>query len=175
MRKVATATFSVIGAAGVLALGVAVAALAATSSSSTRQATSEETTEETTEATTTTKYSVGLSAAAEVPKPTGVQANATGAFALTLTHKGSTYSITWTLTYRNLTGRVTAAHLHRGKPGKAGPVLVTLCGPCTSGRKGARSVSSTVASAITGGLAYVNLHTAKNKGGEIRAQVRARS
>ena len=29
-----------------------------------------------------------------------------------------------------------AAHIHIGKPGKAGPVALALCGPCRSGQKG---------------------------------------
>jgi hypothetical protein len=106
-----------------------------------------------------------------VPKPKGVRANAGGSFALTLTTKGSSYSVKWTLRFRNLTGRAMAAHIHRGKPGKAGPILLALCGPCPSGTDRA-PVTPAVANAIRAGVTYVNVHTAKNKAGELRGQIR---
>jgi hypothetical protein len=169
MRKAGTATLVVLGAAATLAVGLAVAALAATNASSGTQA---ETSEETTETAKTTRYRAGLNATAEVPKPTGVPAGARGTFTVTLTTKGSSSSVAWTLTYRSLTGKVMAAHIHRGKPGKAGPVIVPLCGPCKTGQKGKAPVSKTVANAMKAGSAYVNLHTARNQAGEIRGQVK---
>ena len=56
----------------------------------------------------------------------------------------------------------------------AGPVLVPLCGPCTSGKKGKATITAGVANALELGRAYVNLHTAKNAAGEIRGQVKLR-
>lgn len=173
MRRTLTAVSSALAAAAIVALGIAVAGLASTSSSSGVAGTTSETT--TTEEPKTTKFRAALTARAEVPKPTGVKAGAGGTFKIDLTDSSGSYSIAWTLTYRNLTGRAQAAHIHKGKPGKAGPVVVGLCGPCRSGRKGKAKVSKTVASAMKAGTAYVNVHTAKNAPGEIRGQIKKSS
>lgn len=173
MRRPMTVVASSIAAAAIVALGIAVAGLASTSSSSSRAQSTSETT--TTEAPKTTKHRAVLTVGAEVPRPTGVRAGASGTFRLDLTDSSGSYSIAWTLTYRNLTGRAQAARIHKARPGKTGPVLVSLCGPCSSGRKGKASVSRTVASAINAGTAYVNVRTAKNPAGEIRGQVKKAS
>lgn len=110
-----------------------------------------------------------LNVAQEVPKPTGA-AGATGAFTATLADNGT---LKWKLTFRKLTGAAGAAHIHIGKPGKAGPVAVALCGPCTSGKAGTVKVPRKYWDAVTSGGAYVNAHTAKNAAGEIRGQLRA--
>ena len=39
--------------------------------------------------------------------------------------------LTWKLTFAKLTGPATAAHIHLGGMGKAGNVVVAICGPCT--------------------------------------------
>ena len=172
MRKILTFVSSAIGVAAILALGIAVAGLASTSSPGSSAATTSEETTDTTEKPTTTKYRALLTARAEVPKATGVKAGAGGTFTVPLTQSSGSYSIAWTLTFKNLTGRAEAAHIHKGKPGKAGPVLVSLCSPCRSGRKGKAKVSKAVASAIKAGSAYVNVHTAKNAAGELRGQLK---
>ena len=81
--------------------------------------------------------------------------------------------LTWKLTFTGLTGAANAAHIHVGKKGTAGNVLVALCGPCKSGQKGTAKVSAMVVRDIQKGLAYVNVHTAKNANGEIRGQLAA--
>ena len=173
MRRAPTAISTTLGAIALLALGLAVAAFASsTSSGSSRVATSETGETSTTEKPVSTKYLAGLSAGAEVPKPQGIKANVRGTFSVTLTSEGSSYSVKWALAFRNLTGKVTAAHIHRAKPGKAGPVIVALCGPCRSGQSGSAPVSKVVADAMKSGSTYVNVHTAKNKAGEIRGQVK---
>jgi len=163
--------------AAATALGFAVAGLASSGSSSgLRQATSEETSEETSESTSEsvkpTSLKSTLGTAAEVPKPTGVKAGAGGTFSLMVTEKGDAYSAKYTLTFRNLTGKAVAAHIHRGKPGKAGPVIVGLCRPCTSGKGGTKPVSNAAYTALKAGNTYVNIRTAKNAGGEIRGQIK---
>lgn len=171
MRRPMTVVSTTVAAVAIVALGIAVAGLASTSSpSGGAQSTSETTT---TEGHKTTKHRAALTVGAEVPKPRGVKAGVSGAFKLDLTNSSGSYSIAWTLTYRNLTGGAQAAHIHKGRPGKAGPVVVGLCGPCSSGRKGKAKVSKSVASAIKAGTAYVNVHTTRNAAGEIRGQVKA--
>ena len=174
MRRPITTVLVAVGVAATLGVGFAVAAIASSVSSS---ASSSATTSETTTPTSTTEegkstpYAATLSAKAEVPKPSGVRGGAGATFALTLTDKGGTYTAKWKLTFRNLTGKAVAAHIHHGKPGKAGPVLVSLCGPCKSGRGGSAKISEAAVTAIEKGQAYVNVHTAKNPGGEIRGQI----
>src|SRR5207249_760887 len=118
----------------------------------------------------THKLSAKLTAGQEVPKPKGVPARATGTF----TGKLVGNKLTWKLTFKGLSGKALAAHIHMGKRGKAGNVIVPLCPPrCVSGKSGTTMVKKDVRDAIERGLTYVNVHTAKNPGGEIRGQVKA--
>lgn len=113
------------------------------------------------------KLSATLNAAQEVPKPGGKLTGATGRFTATLDGK----KLTWLLTFKGLTGKATAAHIHLGKRGVAGGVAVPLCGPCASGAKGTATLTAAVKKTVLSNGAYVNLHTAKNPGGEIRGQI----
>jgi CHRD domain len=117
-----------------------------------------------------TTYTAKLTAGQEVPKPAGVPSGATGTFTATLT--GST--LKWTLTYSHLSGAAQAAHIHLGKKGVAGNVIVPLCATpttCKSPIKGSAKVSAAWIKDMTGGKTYVNIHTKKNLNGEIRGQV----
>ena len=101
-------------------------------------------------------------------------------------------SISYRLTYSGLTSRATVAHIHVGPKGVAGGVTVFLCGgggkPACPASGGTVSGSITAASvlatgdlkkgdlpglmqAIMNGNTYANVHTTKNKGGEIRGQI----
>jgi hypothetical protein len=112
-----------------------------------------------------------LAVGKEVPKPSGTKAGAGGLFSAGLTKKAAGGTLAWRLTFHGLTGRAIAAHVHMGKPGKAGPVAVALCGPCRSGQRGSAKVNARTVRALLRGTAYVNVHTTKNPGGEIRGQV----
>ena len=116
--------------------------------------------------TSSTKLTAKLVPRGEVPPSKGA-AGATGLFTATLTGR----SLTWRLTFSHLTGRALAAHIHVGKAGVAGPVVVPLCGPCVSGVHRHVTVTAKVRTALLARGAYVNVHTAKNPGGEIRGQV----
>lgn len=120
-------------------------------------------------------YMVGakLTAKAEVPAPAGVPAAAKGAFTGHYVENAKGAVLTWRLGFSGLSGSATAAHIHMGKPGVAGAVLVPLCGPCKSGQSGKATISKAVISALEAGTAYVNVHTAKNAAGEIRGQIKA--
>jgi hypothetical protein len=118
----------------------------------------------------TSKLNATLNAAQEVPKQEVAVPNATGSFTGTLVESGDKYTIKWKLTFKKLSGAAGAAHIHLGKKGKAGDVLVPLCGPCKSGAHGTAKVTKAVARAIKSGRTYVNIHTAKNPAGEIRGQ-----
>lgn len=130
-----------------LALAVSAVALAATSASTHVKAT--------------------LNSGQEVPKQVVKAPNGKGTFTATL--DGS--KLTWKLTFGKLSGSANAAHIHLGRPGKAGAVAVSLCGPCASGASGSITLSASQKKAILGGGTYVNVHTAKNPNGEIRGQI----
>ena len=175
MRKTFTVALAVVGAGAVLALGFAVSALGSSTSTATPATSTSETTtapKSTSEQPQLTKFSSKLGGSAEVPKPAGVSSAATGTFTMTLKHAGGKYTATWKLTFAGLTGKAVAAHIHRGAVGKAGGVLLALCGPCKSGQSGKAPVTGATANALNGKLAYVNVHTAKNAAGEIRGQIR---
>jgi CHRD domain len=122
----------------------------------------------------TFKLTANLKARFEVPKPKGVPAGATGAFTGTAVELANTRArVTWRLTFSKLSGRAMAAHIHTGRPGKAGAVMAALCGPCRSGQRGTAGISHAQLQTIRAGRAYVNVHTAKNAAGEIRGQVKA--
>lgn len=108
-----------------------------------------------------------LDAMQEVPHATAP--NATGSFTADIVGG----KLKWRLTFSGLTGPASAAHVHAGAMGKAGNVLVALCGPCRSGQSGTVKVSPMVVAEIKKHLAYVNVHTAKNPNGEIRGQLAA--
>jgi hypothetical protein len=120
----------------------------------------------------TYKLVANLRASQEVPKPVGTKANEVGLFTATLVESGSSKKLTWKLTFAHLTGPAMAAHIHQGKKGKAGAIVVPLCGPCKSGQKGSTQVTEATVKAIEAGKTYVNVHTAKNGAGEIRGQIK---
>jgi len=120
----------------------------------------------------TYSFKATLTAGQEVPAPVGAKANAGGNFSAKSTESKSKTTFRWTLTFRNLTGKAIAAHVHLGKKGVAGNVVVPLCGPCKNGQTGTATINSSVEDALEKGNAYVNVHTTKNQGGEIRGQIK---
>jgi CHRD domain len=118
----------------------------------------------------TYKLSAKPTAGREVPAPKGVPAAVKGAFTGTL--KGD--KVTFKLTFSGPSGKAVAAHIHLGKPGKAGAVIVPLRGPCRSGVSKTMTVSNKAHDAIERNGTHVNVHTTKNAGGEIRGQVKSR-
>jgi hypothetical protein len=125
-------------------------------------------------ATTTYKVSATLNAKQEIPKQVVKAPNATGSFSGTYVEHGKTATLKWKLTYAKLTGAASAAHIHLGKTGVSGNVIVPLCaGNCHSGMTGTAKISSKIVAQIEAGKTYVNVHTAKNPNGEIRGQVKS--
>ncbi len=81
-------------------------------------------------------------------------------------------TLRWRLSFSGLTGPAAAAHIHLALAGAANPApAISLCGPCRNGQTGSARVSSAVARRIIRGGGYVNVHTPRNKAGEIRGQI----
>ena len=92
----------------------------------------------------------------------------------TFTLNPATKELTWNVTYSGLSGDATAAHIHGpAAPGANAGVVVNLA---PSGAKSPLSGKATLTDAqiadLSSGKYYVNVHTAANKGGEIRGQIR---
>jgi hypothetical protein len=113
------------------------------------------------------RYRANLTVRAEVPSPKDVPRLAGGTFSAKL--DGTT--LKWDLRFRRLSGKATAAHIHTGAKGKAGPVIVPLCGPCKSRMSGTARLTASEVSALASGKTYVNVHTARNPAGELRGQL----
>ena len=106
-----------------------------------------------------------MNASSEVP-PT----SSSGTGTLTATYDTTTKKLSWKGSYSGLTGPATAAHFHLGEPGKNGGVVVPIT-PATSPLDGSATLTDAQAADLLAGKWYVNVHTAANKGGEIRGQV----
>lgn len=122
----------------------------------------------------TYNLTANLRARVEVPKPTGVRPGAIGLFTGKAVELESDRArMTWRLTFSKLSGRAVAAHVHAGRAGKAGNVLVPLCAPCRSGQRGTARLTHAQLRAIRRGATYVNVHTVRNGAGEVRGQLKA--
>jgi hypothetical protein len=113
-----------------------------------------------------TDVKVTLSGAEEVP---AVTTSATGTGTISIKDDKT---ITGSVTTKDIAG--VAAHIHRAAPGKNGPPVV----PLTKTAEGVWSVaegtklSDELLAAFKAGELYVNVHSAANKGGEIRGQLK---
>src|SRR5512145_1667771 len=107
---------------------------------------------------------VSLSGAEEVP-PLSVPGSGSGSFRV-----ADDGTITGSITTKDVQG--TMAHIHRGAKGTNGPVIVPLDkkGDTYSVPAGRKLTPEQIADLKAGRL-YVNVHTAQNKGGEVRGQL----
>ena len=107
---------------------------------------------------------VSLSGQEEVP-PLSVPGSGSGSFRV-----AEDGTITGSVTTKDVAG--TMAHIHRGAKGTNGPVIVPLekNGDTYSVPAGRKLTAAQIQDLKAGNL-YVNVHTAKNKGGEVRAQL----
>lgn len=90
-----------------------------------------------------------------------------GTFTATIDGK----TLHYTLRFSGLTGAASAAHIHLGAKGKAGNVLVPLCGPCSARQMGTVKLNAMQLRDLKKDATYVNVHTAKYPNGEIRGQL----
>jgi hypothetical protein len=116
----------------------------------------------------TKTFHADLSSAQEVPPVTG-----TGSGKATLTLNPATKELKWTVTYSGLSSDAAAAHIHG--PAAVGANAGVAINLAPSGAKSPIEGSATLTDAqiadLTAGKDYVNVHTAQNKGGEIRGQI----
>lgn len=112
-------------------------------------------------------FAASMSAASEVPPKTSA-----GSGEALATLDTTTKTLTYTVTFENLTGPASAAHFHG--PAAAGAnagVQVPLGNNPTSPIHGSAKLTDAQITELEGGKWYVNVHTAANPGGEIRGQV----
>jgi hypothetical protein len=130
----------------------------------------------------TQKFDATLKGSSETPKSSS---KATGSAEFTIAKNRK--SIHYELNAKGLTGKPQAAHIHLGKPGQAGGVLLSIAlkpfsppieGKLTSEQFTPVGKVKTFAQAIRAvrnGDTYVNIHTKKFGDGEIRGQIRPHS
>lgn len=116
-----------------------------------------------------TSYKAHLAGASEAPP---VQSKGTGAAAVNVDPTSKEAS--WSVSFSGLSGPAAAAHIHCGAAaGANAPVSVPLAGkgPLSSPLQGSGKMTDAQLADLQAGKCYVNIHTAKNKGGEIRGQL----
>jgi hypothetical protein len=115
----------------------------------------------------TVTYKATLNAQSEVPPN-----ESKGAGTAELSYDTTSKMLTWTVTFSDLSGPATAAHFHGpAEAGKNAGVAVLIGNNPTSPAKGTATLTDAQAADLAGGRWYVNVHTAANRGGEIRGQV----
>ena len=111
-------------------------------------------------------FKASLSGKSEVPANTTA-----GTGEVTVTYDTATKKLTWKGSYSGLTGPATAAHFHGpAPPGKNAGVMIPIS-PNGPSFEGSATLNDAQAKALMDGDMYVNVHTAANKGGEIRGQL----
>lgn len=82
-----------------------------------------------------------------------------------------TRELFWAIDYKDLTGDAIGAHIHgSASPGTNAGVLIPFR-DAASPIKGSIKLTDTQAEALEGGKLYVNIHTQKHPGGELRGQL----
>jgi len=115
----------------------------------------------------TVTYKATMNAQTEVP-PNDTKGTGTAE----LTYDTASKMLTWTVTFSDLSGPATAAHFHGpAEAGKNAGVAVLIGNNPTSPATGMATLTDAQAADLAGGRWYVNVHTAANRGGEIRGQV----
>jgi hypothetical protein len=126
-------------------------------------------------------FQVPLTPGAEVSPCPAAGPAATGTANLTIAPDDSSISVT--VSYSGLSAEPTASHIHRGGAGVAGPVVLPFSGSLASpfsktftaadyvAAPGAPPDFASFLTALKTGGAYVNVHSAACKPGEIRGQI----
>jgi Cu/Zn superoxide dismutase len=107
-----------------------------------------------------------LSSSAEVPPTTS---NGTGTAVVNF--DTATKQVTYTVTYSGLSGDAAAAHIHCGAAAGANAGVAVAFPSTASPITGNATLTDAQVADLEAGKCYVNIHTAANKGGEIRGQL----
>jgi hypothetical protein len=111
-------------------------------------------------------FKADMKAATEVPPN-----DSKGTGTVTATYDTTSKKLSWKGSYKDLSGPATAAHFHGpAEAGKNAGVAVPIS-PATSPLEGSATLTDAQAADLMAGKWYVNVHTAANKGGEIRGQL----
>ena len=112
------------------------------------------------------KMKAELKASNEVPPNSST---ATGSVEATL--DTSSRSLTWLVNYAGLSGPAVGAHFHGpGEPGKNAGIVLPFKSPLAP-IQGEAVLTEIQAADVLAGKWYVNVHTERNPGGEIRGQL----
>ena len=114
-------------------------------------------------------YRATLGGAAESPP-----VQTTGAGAASANVDTATKQVSWQVEYTGLSGPAMGAHIHCGAPpgGNAGVAVPLGTAPnWNSPLKGTGTLTDAQLTQLQAGQCYVNIHTEKNKPGEIRGQL----
>lgn len=114
----------------------------------------------------TENYTADLKASSQVPAN-----DSKGSGALTATYDTAAKKLTYTVNYKDLSGPATAAHFHGPADAKSNAGVVVPAKDAASPIKGEATLTDAQAADLRAGKWYFNIHTAANKGGEIRGQV----
>ncbi len=111
------------------------------------------------------KYKADLNGPSENPPTTSK-----GVGAIEADYDTATKTLSWSGSYSGLTGPETAAHFHGPAAMGANAGVMVPVDAQASPFKGSAVLTDDQAKAFADGLIYFNVHTAQNKGGEIRGQ-----
>lgn len=112
-------------------------------------------------------YDVDLRGANEVPPN-----DSPGSGKARITFDTDTRAVTWAVTYSGLTGAVTGAHFHGATDaGRNAGIVIHFRGSLDSPITGSTVLTEAQAADFQAGRWYVNVHTARHPGGELRGQV----
>ena len=115
-----------------------------------------------------TTYKATLGGAAEVPPVTTA-----GKGTAQVNVDSATKQVSWRVDYSGVSGPPAAAHIHCGaaagaNAGVAVPLGTNLASPI----EGSAAMTDAQLADLAAGKCYVNIHTAANKGGEVRGQIK---
>ena len=115
-------------------------------------------------------YTAHLTGQDEVPPTTS-----TGTGDAKLTYDTTSKVLSWTVTYSGLSGPATAAHIHGPAVAGANAGVVIPFDNVPKAPAGTITGSKAITDAqyadLNSGRYYINIHTERNKGGEIRGQI----
>jgi hypothetical protein len=114
----------------------------------------------------TIRFHAHMDAKSEVPPK-----NSAGTGEAVATLDTATKVLSYTITYKGLTGPATMAHFHGPAPVGVNAGVVVAFNPVTSPITGKATLTDAQIADLETGKWYANVHTAANPGGEIRGQM----